>query len=42
VLLQSSKVQSAWKQVLKGKFILEGPFGTMVERYIETNPPTWT
>ena len=40
VLLQSSRVQSAWKQVLKGKFILEGPFSTMVDRYIETNPHT--
>jgi hypothetical protein len=40
VLLQSSRVQSAWKQVLKGKFILEGPFSTMVDAYIETNPHT--
>jgi hypothetical protein len=40
VRLQSAEVQSAWKQLLKGKFILEGPFNTMVDRHIESNPPT--
>ena len=40
VLLQSAKVQAAWTQILKGKFIGSGPFGNMVDAYIANNPAT--
>ena len=40
VLLQSRRVQDAWNQVLKGKFILGGAFSEMVDAYVGKNPPT--
>jgi len=40
VLLQSRRVQEAWQHVLKGKFILAGPFSELVDQYIARNPPT--
>lgn len=40
VLLQSRRVQGAWQHVLKGKFILPGPFSDLVDQYIARNPPT--
>jgi hypothetical protein len=40
VLLQSAKVQGAWKEILKGKFIGPGPFATMVDAFLVSNPPT--
>jgi hypothetical protein len=42
VLLHSAKVQTAWVQILKGKFIAPGPFSNMVDAYISANPPTRT
>jgi hypothetical protein len=40
VLLQSAKVQAAWKEILKGKFIGPGPFTTLVDAFLISNPPT--
>jgi hypothetical protein len=40
ILLQSARVQTAWKAILKGKFILDGQFSILVDRFIASNPPT--
>jgi len=40
VLLQSTKVQNAWREILKGKFIGPGPFTRMVDEFVKENPPT--
>lgn len=32
--------RAAWRSVLKGKFVLSGPFSALVDDYIVKNPST--